>query len=251
MAALPYRLYGGATRPDALNFNPGFSQALAALYTNAPPEVQRELGLNSGYRSRAVQEKLFANSDRTGHSVARPGHSKHESGNAADLYGFGLSGGPSVSDVTKAYVRGNAEKYGLYFPMSHEPWHIQYRGDGGGGSLGGTMAAAVGPADGPTPPPHPAFNPYESLSASVNQPSTIATRESLLSGSPRSAPLPTIEVASAIPVPTVGTSLPVPQIPAAATSQLADLFTVKPVGMAARGGSERVAAQAKPLRRRG
>ena len=248
MAALPYRLYGGATRPDALNFNPGFSQALAALYANAPPEVQRELGLTSGYRDRATQTRLFNASDRTGHSVARPGHSKHESGSAADLYGFGLGDGPQVSDATKAYVRGNAERYGLYFPMGHEPWHIQFRGDGGGGgALGDTMASAVAPEAGAVPP-RP-YNPFEALGAELSRPSAMATRESLLSGTPRQAPVaPPIEIASAIPLPTVGTSPSLPQMPAA--SQLADLFTVKPIGNAAALGGDRVAAQAKPLRRR-
>jgi hypothetical protein len=182
MATLPYRLYGGATRPDALNFAPEFSQALAALYANAPPEVQRELGLTSGYRDRATQERLFNASDRTGHSVARPGHSKHESGSAADLYGFGLSGGPSVSDATKAYVRDNAEQHGLYFPMDYEPWHIQYRGGGGGGggSLGDTFAAAVAPGEALAPPAPAEYNPFGALATALNQAPAAAPQGSML-----------------------------------------------------------------------
>jgi hypothetical protein len=158
--ALPYRLYGGATRPDALNFNPAFGSALTSLYNAAPPEVQRELGLTSGYRSPEVQARLWEASDKTGRTVARPGHSKHQHGTAADLYGFGLSGAGRVSDATRQWVKANAEAHGLYFPMDYEPWHIQLRGDGsavaaggggggtGGGaasSLGSTMAGAVDP----------------------------------------------------------------------------------------------------------
>jgi hypothetical protein len=58
MAASPYRLVGGATRPDALNFNDAFGLAMNNLYAAAPPEVQRELALTSGYRSPEVQRAL-------------------------------------------------------------------------------------------------------------------------------------------------------------------------------------------------
>src|SRR5262245_19395363 len=127
MASFPYRLYGGALRPDAISgFNPAFASALINLYNAAPPEVQRELGLTSGFRSIAVQRQLFNKSDRSGRMVAAPGKSKHNYGMAADLYGFGLGGGgPKVSAATREWVHQNAQAQGLYFPMSYEPWHIQ------------------------------------------------------------------------------------------------------------------------------
>lgn len=89
---LRYSLYGGAAaRPDSISgFNPGFTAALEQLYAAAPPEIQKELGITSGYRSKAVQQALWDASDKSGKMVARPGHSKHESGTAADLYGMGL-----------------------------------------------------------------------------------------------------------------------------------------------------------------
>jgi muramidase (phage lysozyme) len=125
--AFPYRLYGGASRPDAISqLDPAFSQALVKLYENAPPEVQRELALASAYRSHQRQQELFDASDRSGKKVAKPGTSKHEFGRAADLYGFGLKGGGNaVSQATKDYVMKNAGTYGLSFPMDYEPWHIQ------------------------------------------------------------------------------------------------------------------------------
>ncbi len=139
----PYGLHGGATRPDAISgFNPGFSAALQKLYANAPPEVQKELGLTSGYRSIQRQQELWDASDKTGHTVARPGHSKHNSGLAADLYGFGTGGG-RVSPETADWVHQNAGNYGLYFPMSYEPWHIQTRGPNTA-SPAGPVAAAGG-----------------------------------------------------------------------------------------------------------
>src|SRR5262245_59660622 len=70
-AAFPTKLYGGATRQDAITgLNSGFSNAMLALYNAAPPEVQRELGLNSAYRSAAVQQALWDKSDKTGRNVA-------------------------------------------------------------------------------------------------------------------------------------------------------------------------------------
>src|SRR6187455_2710622 len=97
--ASPYKLYGGATREDAISgLNPAFDQALLALYNAAPPEVQAELGLNSAYRSIATQQKLWDASDKSGKWVAAPGKSKHNAGTAADLYGFGLTHGKQVSD---------------------------------------------------------------------------------------------------------------------------------------------------------
>jgi hypothetical protein len=32
-----------------------------------------------------------------------------------------------MDDATKKWFHDNAENYGLYFPMSHEPWHIQLK----------------------------------------------------------------------------------------------------------------------------
>jgi len=189
--AFPYKLYGGATRPDALNFNDPFNQAMVTLYNAAPPSVQAELGLTSGFRSRAVQEALWAGSDKTGHSVARPGHSKHESGNAADLYGFGLKGGgPKVSEETRAWVHGNADKFGLYFPMGHEPWHIQLRKAGGGGGTPTTEEAAIANAvSGNGIIQNEA--PVQNVAATVNRPSLLDTvRRSESMRSPIAPPAP-------------------------------------------------------------
>jgi hypothetical protein len=124
-AAFPYRLYGGATREDAITgLNPAFSEALVQLYNAAPPEVQRELGLNSAYRSEEVQRQLWEKSDKSGKMVAAPGKSRHQHGEAADLYGFGLTK-DAVSQATRDWVNQNVANYGLTFPMDYEPWHIQ------------------------------------------------------------------------------------------------------------------------------
>ena len=163
MAAWPYKLYGGATRADAISgLDRRFSDAMLQLYNAAPPGVQRELGLNSAYRNAAIQQELWDKSDKSGHSVARPGKSKHQHGTAADLYGFGLKGGAQVSPETRAWVHANAANHGLYFPMSHEPWHIQlvdrHGGpvgqepgaidlDVSGSPLAATLASAITPVE--------------------------------------------------------------------------------------------------------
>jgi D-alanyl-D-alanine carboxypeptidase len=128
MANFPYRLYGGATRPDAITgLDPRFSAALSSLYAAAPPEVQAQLGLTSGYRSIERQRQLWEASDKSGHWVARPGHSMHNLRLAADLYGFGTGGG-NVSGEARDWVHQAAPGFGLSFPMSYEPWHVQLAG---------------------------------------------------------------------------------------------------------------------------
>lgn len=154
--AFPYKLYGGALRPDAISgLNPQFASALQALYAAAPPEVQAELGLNSAYRSAAIQQQLWDKSDKTGRTVAAPGKSRHQFGEAADLYGFGLTK-DAVSQPTKDWVLANAEKHGLYFPMSYEPWHIQLaraEGQSGPGPKGVTLDTAPAVATTTEAPP--------------------------------------------------------------------------------------------------
>ncbi len=71
------------------------------------------LTITSGFRDNATQTRLFNASDRSGKMVARPGHSNHEKGLAADISG------------NLASAHANASRFGLVFPMSYEPWHIE------------------------------------------------------------------------------------------------------------------------------
>lgn len=77
----------------------------------------------SGFRSVERQAQLFANAKRKYGSeaaarkwVAPPGKSNHNKGEAADLGG----------DLALAHRL--APQFGLVFPMSHEPWHIERAG---------------------------------------------------------------------------------------------------------------------------
>lgn len=117
---------------------PRFANSLANLLNDVP-----QLGIMSGTRTIERQQELWDASDKTGRTVARPGGSQHNHGNAADLTWNGqrLDSAPKeVQDKVKVL----AAQYGLKFPMSYEPWHVEdisTRGGGGGapGGAGGSV----------------------------------------------------------------------------------------------------------------
>lgn len=99
-------------------------QGLASLLQSAPPEVKSGLEIFSGYRSKERQAELYAaavkkygSPEAASKWVAPPGHSMHNTGNAADL----KFASPDVRD----WLHQNAPKFGLHFPLSNEPWHIE------------------------------------------------------------------------------------------------------------------------------
>ena len=159
----PYLVEGG-TRPDAISgLQDPFEQAMAAMFAAAPPEIRNELRIGSGYRSNERQAQLWEDAlakygdPATARKwVAPPGSSQHNHGNAADL--------KFMSPAAQEWVHANAEKFGLAFPLSNEPWHIEAAGarDGssGGGaadpnaSQPGNLLAQYGQTDGqPIEPP--------------------------------------------------------------------------------------------------
>jgi LAS superfamily LD-carboxypeptidase LdcB len=120
---------------DTLNLDDAFADNLAALIQDAPASIREGLGLGSAYRSNEHQEQLFANSDRTGRTVAFPaGYQKpngsiakgsnHLHGRAVDLTFKGSRLDRAPKEV-RDWVHDNAANYGLRFPMSYEPWHIE------------------------------------------------------------------------------------------------------------------------------
>lgn len=98
-----------------------FNRRLQRMMKDAPGGVS----ITSGKRDPEKQKQLWAQAlkkygdpEIADNWVARPGTSKHESGLAADL--------KFANDAVKKWYQQNAAKYGLYFPMGNEPWHIQY-----------------------------------------------------------------------------------------------------------------------------
>lgn len=100
-------------------FTPQFKTALDRLLEAA----QGRVTVRSGYRSVAEQQRLWDQALRKYGSeqaarrwVAPPGKSKHNHGVAADLAG----------DL--GWAHQNAAKFGLYFPLSNENWHVELQG---------------------------------------------------------------------------------------------------------------------------
>ncbi|TGV90036.1 hypothetical protein EN801_020485 [Mesorhizobium sp. M00.F.Ca.ET.158.01.1.1] len=128
------------------NLDDSFATNLAAMMQDAPPEIRKGLGIYSGYRSPQRQAELFGAAVKKYGSVAAarrwvapPGHSQHNAGHAVDL----SYGGQSLSHAPQEvidWVHENAGKYGLYFPMKHEPWHIEPMGTRGTRAFSSTVA---------------------------------------------------------------------------------------------------------------
>jgi LAS superfamily LD-carboxypeptidase LdcB len=94
-----------------------FNTALQKLIAASGGKIK----VGSGKRTRAQQEKLYREKP---HLAAKPGHSKHETGTAADLV--------FADDAARAFAHANAAQFGLRFPMltrapgkKFEPWHIE------------------------------------------------------------------------------------------------------------------------------
>ena len=101
---------------DTTGMDPDFASKLQGLVNASNGRIW----INSGFRSVERQTQLFANAVRKYGSeqaarkwVAPPGKSNHNKGVAADLGG----------DMALAHRL--ASQFGLVFPMSWEPWHIE------------------------------------------------------------------------------------------------------------------------------
>lgn len=92
------------------------------------PAVGNRYRVSVGYRSYAEQARLYHLyiTGQRNIKAAPPGKSMHQKGLAADL-----------SPSTKAAHRARGKAFGLYWPMSYEPWHVQPIGLAGGSSSGG------------------------------------------------------------------------------------------------------------------
>lgn len=131
---------GGAQRPDSFTgMNADFRGSLESMFRGAPPEIQEELRVLSGYRSTERQQQLWDDALRrygdpeiADNWVARPGGSYHNHGLAADLR--------YLSPSAREWVHANAGNYGLHFPLSNEPWHVEPVGARGNGGYQGSVA---------------------------------------------------------------------------------------------------------------
>jgi len=147
---------GGATRPDSFSgMTPDFNAALEQMFANAPPEIQAKLRVGSGFRSPERQQQLWAEAlvkygspEAARKWVAPPGKSQHNHGNAADL--------KYLDPVAREWVHQNAEKFGLAFPLSNEPWHVELAGARGGKQPAPQQYAQAGQQNALAPQQEPA-----------------------------------------------------------------------------------------------
>lgn len=82
------------------------------------------IDIDSGWRSRAYQERLFeqaiaqyGSEQAAARWVARPGTSIHEAGRAVDVVGA----------AAQAWLLRNGAGYGLCRMYRNEPWHVEWR----------------------------------------------------------------------------------------------------------------------------
>jgi len=121
---MPYLAQGhDASHLDKMDWD--LKSRLANMVADMPENLRAKFQINSGFRSLERQAELFAEAVKKYGSeeaarkwVAPPGNSMHNHGKAADL---NMNGDPAV----KEWLHANAAKYGLGFPMGHEPWHIE------------------------------------------------------------------------------------------------------------------------------
>jgi len=124
------------------------ASALEDMVAAARSEGAGRIGITSGYRSYASQRSIYNQSLQSrGYAttelyVARPGHSEHQTGLAADLYPIGASNCSNyrcLGDTAQGrWLRDNAWRFGFilrYEPSQssitgygYESWHFRYVG---------------------------------------------------------------------------------------------------------------------------
>ena len=109
------------------NLDRNFYVALSGLI-QAAASAGHSVTINDGWRDHDVQRRAYDNWRATGENlagdevpaIAPAGRSRHEIGLAADIAG----GSPEAT----AWLHENAERYGIQFTLSSEPWHAVFAG---------------------------------------------------------------------------------------------------------------------------
>lgn len=100
-----------------------FNKALNRMIAESGGKISIKSGKRSNARQKQLWEqalKKYGDPEIADNWVARPGHSKHETGLAADL--------AYADAAAKAWAHANAKKYGLHFPLANEDWHAELLG---------------------------------------------------------------------------------------------------------------------------
>jgi LAS superfamily LD-carboxypeptidase LdcB len=112
-----------ADTPEVVNLDPALRRALRHAAADAAADGI-VLHLNSGWRSRAYQERLFqeavakyGSAAKAARWVASPSTSAHVTGDAVDIGGSGAT----------AWLSRHGGVYGLCQIYDNEPWHYELR----------------------------------------------------------------------------------------------------------------------------
>lgn len=117
----PWHAWVKAARPDVdlTHVNHALLERLAA----ACRELGHSCQVISGFRSRELQERLYAGFLKHGGAlVAPPGRSNHERGEACDVY---VDGVPIGAFPNKAVGHAVLRSHGLVLGASGELWHVE------------------------------------------------------------------------------------------------------------------------------
>ena len=115
-------------RSGPYGFTPAAERAYEALNAAYQKQFGTSLTVNSGGRSYAQQAQAYQNYLNGGNLALPPGHSVHETGNAADFGGAILNAGSPEHQ----WLVANGARYGWVWAGKNfsqvEPWHFEYRG---------------------------------------------------------------------------------------------------------------------------
>lgn len=131
------RLIGDATSltdnvPDKMDSPVDTGSMTEAVFNKALNRMIAASGgkikIKSGKRTHERQQQLwnealkkYGDPEIADNWVARPGHSRHEIGLAADL--------EYADAAAKAWAHETSKQYGLEFPLSNEDWHVELSGN--------------------------------------------------------------------------------------------------------------------------
>ena len=140
MSDLTNFLLAGKNRSHIDGMDPRLAERLAAMLGAAPGQATIYSGYRDPEHQRMLFERAVAKYGSPGAArkwVAPPGKSQHNHGSAADL--------KFASPEVREFIHQNAAKYGLAFPLGHEPWHVELAGARDGNVAEYAPSAGQGP----------------------------------------------------------------------------------------------------------
>jgi hypothetical protein len=117
----------GSDLKNTTGMSPDLVAKLEKLRSAMPAGTS--FSINSGFRTHEEQAELYAKYGAG--RAAPPGRSRHERGEAADLQ--------FSSEAARRWVHENSRRFGVEFPLAHEPWHAQALGTEAGGGRNVTV----------------------------------------------------------------------------------------------------------------